>query len=139
MPLTWELRAVPLEPAAVVARGEAARALARRLLLRDDEALGRLTGVVGAGVLALVGEAEALPWADGALYLARDPACPSLLLPTTQAPSAPLPLLERALLARFPHLPPPLLVAPSLGCVLSLGRARTVAREALLAWLEGGA
>jgi hypothetical protein len=133
----WRPRPEPLEPVAVAARGEAARAVARRLLARPDEALGKVAGVAGDGVLVLIGEAAALPWADGVVYLGRDPAAPGLLLPTALTPSVPLSLLERALLERAGAGGAPLAVLPGFGRLVSLAAARPVARAPLVAWLRG--
>jgi len=128
-------RAEPLRPCAAVAEGEAARRLAQRLLAKDDEALARLSGAAGSGLVALLGAEDDLPWADGVVYLGRDPAAPALLLPTALAPLAPLELWERALLAALdaPALPVAVLLAPLRA--ISLGGARPLQRAALEAWL----
>jgi hypothetical protein len=118
----------------VSAEGEAARALAKRLLVRSDEDLGRLRGVAGegrAGLILVTGAELDLPWTDGARYLGQDPLAPSLLLPTARAPSVSPALLERALgrgASVAVLLDPPR--------VVSLADARVLARariEALLA------
>lgn len=129
----WEPRAVPLEPVAVAAVGPAARALARRLLLRPAEVVERLSGVTGPDLLLLLG--EELPWTDGAVYLGRDPAAPTLLLPTTLAPSVPIALLERRLARAFREVPPPVAVLPQFGILASAEAARAVSPEVLRAWL----
>jgi hypothetical protein len=98
--VVWRPRLRPLKPVGVFARGPAARALAERLLARDDAALARLRGVAGDGLLALLGAGGDLPWTDGVSYLGRDPEAPLLLLPTTQEPAIHPRLLERALLER---------------------------------------
>jgi hypothetical protein len=129
IPVLWRPRPDPLDPVGVAARGRAARALAERLLARDDEALARLHGVAG--------EAPELPWADGATYLGRDPLAPSLLLPTTREPSVPLPLLERALVARalrVPNAPPPLAVLLDPPILASTLAAWPITRVRLLMW-----
>jgi hypothetical protein len=131
--VSWAPRDEPLAPRAVAAAGPAARTLARRLLAEPDEALGALRGVAGEDVLVLLGEAEALPWADGVLYLGRDPRAPGLLLPTALAPDVPPDLLERALTARHPA---PLAVLPPR--IVPVGAARPVARARLAAWLDRG-
>jgi hypothetical protein len=109
--------------------------LAARLLERDDEALGALRGVAGAGILAVLGEERHLPWTDGVIYLGRDASSPSLLLPTNREPLLPPPLLERAVLARLrnPHPPVAVLAAPPL--LVATGPARSICREQLEAWL----
>jgi hypothetical protein len=137
LPLPWGPRAEPLDPVGVAARGKAARVLAERLLARDDEALARLHGVAGEDLLVVLGEAPELPWADGATYLGRDPRAPSLLLPTTRQPSVPLPLLERALIARaqrVPNAPPPLAVLLDPPLLASTLKAWPINRVRLLMW-----
>jgi len=135
----WTPRDVPLTPVAVAARGSAARQLAYRLLALDEAGLARLQGVSGADVLLILGEQEALPWAPGVVYLGRDPEAPALLLPTTHAVSVPAALLERALLAHFRQVAPPLAVLPELRQVISGNQARPVCRELLREWLREGA
>jgi hypothetical protein len=122
----------------VAATGEVARALARKLLAREDGALARLRGVAGPELLVLLGEAEALPWVDGVVYLGRDEQAPSLLLPSNRAPAVPPALLERALLARAGAGDAPLAVLLDPPRLVPTGSARTVARERLSGWLDAG-
>lgn len=138
LPVAWRPRPAPLEPVGMAARGEAARTLAQRLLARSDEALARLSGVAGEDVVLLLGEAAALPWVEGAAYLGRDSRAPSLLLPTNREPAVPLPLLERALLARAAdlHAEPPLAVLLDPPFLASTLEARPLVRARLVAWLE---
>jgi hypothetical protein len=86
----------PRAPQAVLASGEPARALARRLLELDDAALAALSCGASEGVLVVRGAASQLPWVDGARYLAALPGAPELLVPTHQAPSVPPELVARA-------------------------------------------
>lgn len=137
--LEWTLRTEPLAPAAVVALGDAAQRLARRLLALDDARLARLHGVSGDEVLLLLGEEAALPWVPGVLYLGREPEAASLLLPTTHTVTVPAALLERALLKRFPQLGVPLAVLPGSRQVLSAFLARPLSRELLQARFGGDA
>ena len=130
--IIWRPRASPLTPVAVAARGDVARALARRLLALDDDALSALRGVAGADVLLVAG--TDLPWVDGVLYLGRDPAAAALLLPTALEPSVPAHFLERALEARFGA--GPLAVLPDPPAVVAAGAVRPIARETLAAWLD---
>jgi hypothetical protein len=132
-------RPTPLPPSAAVAEGAAARRLAERLLARTDDALVRLAGAAGPGIIAVIGAAEDLPWVDGVLYLGRDPDAPALLLPTALSPDAPLPLWERALLSATGAASPPRAVLPGPLRVLPLGGARPVQRAALAAWIAGAA
>lgn len=138
IPVVWRPRVRPLAPAGAVARGRAARLLGERLLTRSDEDLARLQGVAGEDLLIVLGPAADLPWADGAVYVGRDPEAPSLLLPTTREPSVPLPLLEQALIARARRVPgvaPPLVVFPDPPLLASTLEARPVTRVMLMIWL----
>jgi len=137
LPVSWRPRPVPLDPVGVAARGEAAKRLAQRLLARSDEALARLSGVASPDLVVLLGEASALPWVEGATYLGRDAHAPSLLLPTNREPGVPLPLLERALLARAAHLQvePPLAVLLDPPLLASALEARPLVRSRLQAWI----
>ncbi|HKH45413.1 MAG TPA: hypothetical protein VKM72_12175 [Thermoanaerobaculia bacterium] len=135
--VVWRPRAAPLDPVGVAARGEAARALARRLLARGDEILVRLTGAAAPDLLIVLGASADLPWVDGAVYLGKDAAAPSLLLPTTREPSVPLPLVERAF-ARAAGSPPPLAILLDPPLLTSLEAARPILRSTLERWLTGG-
>jgi MoxR-vWA-beta-propeller ternary system domain bpX5 len=144
LPVSWRPRPVPLDPVGVAARGEAARAMAKRLLARwdrDEEALSRLSGVAGPDLIILLGDAQALPWVEGAAYLGRDAHAPSLLLPTNREPAVPLPLLERALLIRASrlHTEPPLAVLLDPPLLASTLEARPLIRSQIQAWLENPA
>jgi hypothetical protein len=140
----WRPRAPPLEPVGMAVRGAAAGVLAERLLARDDEALARLSGVAAPAFLVVLGDPGELPWVNGAVYLGRDTEAPALLLPTTHEPSVPLPLVERALLARsagasgvsWTSPPYAVLIDPPL--LASVQAARPIVRQVLLAWLRGG-
>lgn len=136
--IEWQVRAQPLAPGAVVARGSIARTLARRLLASDDEQLARWQGVAGPDVLIVLGEEATLPWVEGVTYLGRDERAPALWLPTTHEPCVPLPLLQRTLVQHAQGKTPlavlraPLAIAP-------LAAARPLSRAKLQAWLEAGA
>lgn len=95
MKVAWVPREPPLSACGlvVVASGIA------RLLRLEDEALGRLQGVVGAGKIVILGDGEALPWVDGATWLGVDPEARALRLPTTLRPDVPVAWLERRVLA----------------------------------------
>ncbi|BDI29533.1 hypothetical protein CCAX7_15840 [Capsulimonas corticalis] len=135
-PITWRSRATPLEPVAVAASGVAACAIAQRLLASSEEALATLTGVAGDGFLILMGPTESLPWADGVVYLGRDPMAAELLIPTMLAPSIPVALLAGAMALRAPDVKPPMALIPDWPALASLSAARTVARESLARWLQ---
>lgn len=142
--VTWTLREPPWIPEAVAACAAVARELAKRALLRPEEALSSLRAVVSqeaAGTdnnqwLVLIGPAELLPWADGAVYLAQEPGTP-LYLPTLYAPSVPVQLLDRAFRKRYPHIGAPYAILPETKSVISLVRSSKLEAEALRNWLEG--
>ena len=135
--INWETRPTPLPPVGIAARGAVAQALAARLLALADEDLAQLDGVAGAGLLVVTGDGARLPWADGVVYLGRDAAAPSLLLPTVWQPDVPLTLLERALLRQEAAVAPlAVLLNPPL--LVSLAAARPLARTALLNQIERG-
>lgn len=136
--VTWGERAEPREPAGVIARGESARALARRTLELEDDHLSRLRAAGGTAdcLLLLLGDLADLPWADGVVYLGKDEDAPSLLLPTMLASSAPLPLVERLILRRSGDLPLPVVFLPQTGLLLSATAARPVSRRVLSVWLS---
>jgi hypothetical protein len=138
VPVTWRPRAEPLTPVAVAARGDDARLLARRVLALGDPELGQLQGFVTGDWLVLLAEPEQLPWTPGVRYLGRDPEAPQLLMPTVSEPAVAAALLQRGLAARFPLLRPPLLVLAEEQTVLSAAAARTLDRERLRQWVEGG-
>jgi hypothetical protein len=132
MEVRWMARPVPLAPEAALGAGPVAARLVQRLLQFPDEALAKLTGVAGPGVVVLCAEeGEDLPWVDGLVYLGRDLSAPSLLIPTTLCPNVPLPLVERALLARMLPGSTPLAVSPRTGQVVALGGARPLQRARL--------
>ncbi len=137
-PLAVRLRFDPLTPIAVVAVGDVALRLARRLLLLPDDALARLCGVAAPGVLAVSGPEPDLPWVNGVQYLGRDARAPTLLLPTAVVPAAPLQLMERALVAGSGGAPAPLAVLLDPLRVIPLGGARPIERARLCAWVETG-
>lgn len=94
-----ELRACepPRAPEAMVALGDAARALATRLLELEDVQLSQLTCAAAVGVLIVRGASDELPWVDGARYLAALPGVPEVLVPSHQTSSAPPALVARSL------------------------------------------
>jgi len=132
--VSWRPREPPLRPLAVVAVGAPARALARRLLSREGEELARLRGAATADALCVLGPEEHLPWADGVVYLGRDPAAPALLVPTHLETDVPLALLEAAVTRRVEGTPVAVVPAPEM--LIAVGAARPLDRGALMAWLE---
>jgi hypothetical protein len=135
--IDWRPRGAPLEARAVFALGpDLRRALLERLLLRSDDELRALAGVVSEELVVLLGEPSSLPWVDGVGYLGADPLAPSLLLPTALEPEVPVVLFERALLAApsTSALGRPIGVIPERGVVADLGGALPVERDRLRAW-----
>jgi hypothetical protein len=99
LPVSFIARPKPLQPVAVAALGEHARALAAKLLQFSDAQLRRFAGVAAEGATVILGPSDALPWFDGALYLgAQGP----LLMPTWAQPTVHPHLLERALRSALP-------------------------------------
>lgn len=135
----WVTREPPLAPVALAAFGAAARALKARLLRESDASLAALRGVAGDDVMVVSGETSSLPWIEGACWLGRDLAAPSLLLPTTERPSVDVGLFERAL-SRGELGPPPLAVLLRGGglTVVSMAEARAISRATLERWGERG-
>lgn len=134
----WRARAAPLAPAAVAAEGAAAKRLALRVLARSDEALAKLAGVAGPGVLLFTGANAELPWVDGAIYLGVERDAPGLLLPCNREADVPAALLEKALTRRAGDHAAPLavLLTETSPKLIAAGLARALSREALTRWLE---
>lgn len=136
MRIAFEPRSEILPPAAVVATGEAAHALAARLTHMTDERLAVLRGAAGIGVLAILGEADALPWADGAIYLGRDPATPRLFMPTMLRPNVAPDIFERAVAHRMAGQAAPWAVLTDPRRIFSLAAAGSIGRDSIQHWLE---
>ena len=130
--LEFTPRAAPLSPCAVAAVGDPARELGRRLAALADAALAELTAIAGDELLVVLGEAAALPWVDGAIYLGRDEEAPALLLPCALAPTVPPAALAAAIRARV--APPPIAVVPAPRRLIPCGDARRIERARLAAW-----
>ncbi len=135
--VTWMTREPPLAPVALAAFGDVARALKARLLRASDSSLAALSGVAGADVMIVSGDVDALPWVEGARWLGRDIAAPSLLLPTTERPSVEVGLFERAIARAAPGASP-LAVIPRGGqlALVSMAEARSISRAVLSRWGE---
>jgi hypothetical protein len=115
----------------VVAVGDAVPRLLARLRAYDDDALARLRGVIGVGIVVVLGAADALPWIDGARYIARAPDEPNLLLPTGMRTRLAPQIVLRALLDGTAGLKPPIVLVPESRRIVSLADARTIARARL--------
>lgn len=127
--MIWRAREVPLAVGAAVARRDAARRCAARLLALPDDTLALLRGAAMPGLLVVAG--SDLPWIDGIEYLGKDD---SLFLPTTVAPGVPLPLLARAIAASHPGLTPPIAVVGNPDLIISLAALAPIARQVLEQW-----
>jgi hypothetical protein len=132
--INWHFREEPRVPAAVVASGEAAKELARKLLASEYTKWASWKGVATSDAIVLLGEAESLPWVDGVAYLGSDERAPHLLLPTNREPNVPVDLLQQALIEQSPF-PPPLAFIESTNMVVSLSQARELSRDVLESWL----
>jgi hypothetical protein len=132
--INWHFREEPRVPAAVVASGDPAKELARKLLASDDTKWANWKGVATSDAIVLLGEAESLPWVDGVAYLGSDERAPHLLLPTNREPNVPLDLLQQALIEQSPF-PPPLAFIETTNMVVSLSQARELSRDVLKSWL----
>jgi hypothetical protein len=122
----------------VVAFDACAVALARRVLARDDESFARLAGAACPGAIVVLGEVDALPWVDGATYVARAPGHPGILLPTTLEPNVPSAVLEAVLARAGATLP--VVCVPREGRLhlLPIGRACSLDRLHLTRFVEAG-
>jgi hypothetical protein len=132
--LRWHPRNDALTPSVVVGCDDAATRLCAALLARSDESLQRLHGVAGRALVAVLGDASDLPWVDGVLYAGRDPDAHALRIPTHRRASVPLALVERAILAAHPTVPPPILVLSDPTRLISLAAARPLDRSRLERW-----
>ena len=132
--ITWHFREEPRVPVAVVASGETAKELAKKLLSFDAAQWANWKGIATSDTIVLLGEAESLPWVDGVSYLGSDERAPHLLLPTNREPNVPADLLQQALIEGSPF-PPPLAFVETRNMVVSLSHARELSRDVLKSWL----
>lgn len=131
--IEWQNRAVSLDPCAVTASDEAAVNLAQKLLRLDDESLENFQGAGAKSLIFIAGRGDALPWADGAIYLGRDARISALfLLPTTVEPKISIDLFKLVLEKKFRHKLP-CVVLP--GKIISFGAAKKLSRAVLEKWL----
>ena len=109
----WQDEHDPPPPQGMAGVGPVARALLEALARTLGADGPKLQATAHDDALLVTGDAAALPWVDGALYLAPRPEAPALWLPTTQRPDVPLDLLERALARRYRVQPLALLPMPA--------------------------
>lgn len=127
MTLDWLDEEAPPRPQGMIAFGEMAHSLLARVApVAAAAGVPRPAWRATAHRHALVvlGEADTLPWLDGARYIAPRPEAPLLWLPTERRPSLPLDLLWLAVMRR--HARSPLLMWPSPAQLIPLDRARTL-------------
>jgi hypothetical protein len=96
----------PLAPVAMAVSRERTRALLDRWR-RDATGLEALRGLGAQSTLLIFGDADVLPWVDGAIYLGLHPDAPRLFVPTALIPDVPYGILERALFAHRPEASEP--------------------------------
>ncbi|MDZ4834303.1 MAG: hypothetical protein SGJ27_11050 [Candidatus Melainabacteria bacterium] len=132
----WSPREYPLAPQAVASCSAAlARALTAKLLKKEESELRKLLCVAGKEVLLVIGEESDLPWLDGVVYIGQERNS-TIYIPTIWQASAPLPLLERALLAANPSLMPPIAVLPFSSLIVSLAKPFIPDRQTLQSIME---
>ena len=132
-------RPVPLPATAALGLGAVARDLLHVLARLPDARLSRLRGVWSDGLVLVTGAFDDLPWCDGARYLGKDAAAPSLLVPTVLALDVHPTLVERAI-ARHVGEPTDAVAPPWALCfepfmVIPAGRALALSRDAIEARL----
>jgi hypothetical protein len=136
MSIAFTPRDTILDPVAVAGLGNAARALAHRLLALKDDRLRELRGAAGEGILIALGETAALPWAAGVTYLGYEPDAPRLLVPTMLRPAIAFDVFERAIARYAAPLSTPWAVLASPARVFSVANATTIDRKEILKWLD---
>ena len=132
----WHPCVTPLEVRGLWAAFPAATTLARRLLAHPA-AMAGLTGVAVPQGMVLLGAAEALPWADGVVYLGTPPQAPQLRVPTALSPDVPWDLLAAAVLSRANLSRGPVAVLPGAGLLVPLADACVLEAAALQQMLAG--
>lgn len=129
MSFNWQL-SEPRSPRAVVGVGDGARALISRFDEMTDAMLSGFSGTAAHELLVIFGKEDSLPWADGVGYASPSSEVAEIWLPTTQAPSLPLDLLAKSLLAS--HKRSPILVWPKPQWIIPLDRQTPLSRH----WLQ---
>lgn len=104
--MSWRWRTETEVPAAmgVVGYGEVARALHAKVAAAGD-ATPPWQITAHQDLLVLTGQADTLPWVDGARYIAPRLEAPTLWLPTLERPDIALDLLAAAVARRHPQRP----------------------------------
>ncbi len=117
-----------LQPSALIAFGDSAIRLRKKLLSFDDEKLSNLQGVFADNLLFVAGETDNLPWIDGGIYLGKDANAPSIFLPTNLRPDIPIDLFEKVLLGKFAEQKPFVVVGNN---IIPIGKMLPVSRQLL--------
>ena len=117
---TWEPVSEPAEPMAAVGIGAARQQLWNRLCALPTDQQAALAATANREMLIVLGPTKFLPWTPGIRYIAPCSEAPSLWLPTTHRPNAPIDLLARAILNR--HHRSPILLWPDPPWVIPLDR-----------------
>jgi MoxR-vWA-beta-propeller ternary system domain bpX5 len=117
-----------LQPSALIAFGDSAIRLRKKLLSFDDEKLSNLQGVFADNLLFVAGETDNLPWIDGGIYLGKDVNAPSIFLPTNLRPTIPIDLFEKALLSKFAAQKPFAVIENQ---IIPIGKMRPISRRIL--------
>ncbi|EKT57596.1 hypothetical protein [Providencia sneebia] len=115
--IEWQINEQPLTPEAVVAIGDSARQLTKRLADLDADNQQKLKVVTGKNWLVVIGHSNLLPWVDGGMYIAPSAQTVGLWLPTHQQPILPHSIINQALKKTFKQhslliLPSPMMVFP---------------------------
>lgn len=129
VPPAWVHRDPPLTRAAVTAVGPAAHRLAAATTSRLDAGVTGLRAAGSRDRLVVLGDADALPWCDGARYLGWEA---GVLVPTGARPTLPTELLA-ARARRVLDRPGLVVLLPDAVVGSSMPR-REVDRTALQAW-----
>ena len=136
--VNWRPDPAPPAPQGVVGVGAVARALMAKIAAqRTDEAADErapaLMATAHADMLILTGESTALPWVDGARYIAPRAEAPALWLPTHERPDVPLDLLAVALARKLPpaQAQTPVLLWPAPAQAVPLHRALAATADVL--------
>jgi hypothetical protein len=114
----WQPEPQPPAAMGVIGVGAVARRLFDKIaaLMADEatrDATGRLMATAHSDMLILTGTVDALPWVDGARYIAPRVDAPALWLPTHERPDVPLDLLAAVIARKHPQTPLLLWPAPA--------------------------
>ncbi|MGI9332546.1 MAG: hypothetical protein ACR2RL_05250 [Gammaproteobacteria bacterium] len=137
----WRRQEPPLAPTALAVKGPKLVGLVSRLKRIEDDQLARIRCVMFVTVdehrgVVIRADTTALPWCDGAIYLATPSPSSGLLIPAQVIPAAPLDLFERSLRRALCEPPGDVAVVPQWSLAVALASSRPLTR-ALLRVLVG--